>query len=97
MTAEWIAGWAGALFSLLTAYVPGLRERFESLDGVRKRLVMLALITVAALGALGLNCLRLEAGAWYLTCEAQGLSRLFSAWLAAAMANQAAYTMGVRR
>ena len=42
---------AGAILALLFGYVPGLRQWFEALDGVRKAQVMAGLLLLAAAGA----------------------------------------------
>ena len=51
---------AGAILALLFGYVPGLRQWFEALDGVRKAQVMAGLLLLAAAGGCGaarFNCL----------------------------------------
>ena len=47
MTSESLASLAGILLSLVFSYVPGLNTRFDGLEPIYKRLVMLAALLVA--------------------------------------------------
>ena len=105
MDAETLAGTAGALLSLLFAYVPGLSGWYERLGkgqaeesgGVYRRLVMMAALLVTALGSYGLACT--GAGAEFglaLTCDRSGLVGLLRALVLALAANQATYLLAVR-
>lgn len=105
MDAETLAGLAGALLSLLFAYVPGLSGWYSRLGegqadeagGVYRRLVMLAALVIAALGSYGLACL--GAGEYFglgLVCDRAGLAGLARALVLALAANQATYVLAVR-
>mgnify|MGYP001436825915 FL=1 len=89
-----IAGFAGLLLSLLFGYVPGLRDWYEALDGVRKAQVMAGLLLLAAGGLYAAACYT----PWSVgvTCGEPGLWQLLEMFLAALVANQAAYLIGVR-
>ena len=90
MTTETLAAVAAVLLSLAFSYVPGLRDKFELLDSTHKRLVMLACLAVVALAALGLSCANL----WdFVTCNKSGILQLVETFIAAAVANQAAYLL----
>ena len=94
MTAEELALIAGVVLSLLFSYVPGLNAWFGGLDGVTKRLLMLAMIVISAAGAFGLACAGWGADfGLSLTCDRVGLSGLIRAAILCAMANQATYVM----
>lgn len=99
MTTEGLSAFAGLLLSLGMAYLPGLSEWYGALDGAYKRLVMLGLLTAAALGAYGLACSgwELPDGWVVLSCDKPGLLMLVEAWLAALVTNQSAYLVMVRR
>lgn len=105
MDAETLAGLAGALLSLLFAYLPGLsgwyarlgESQADEAGGVYRRLVMLAALVAVALGSYGLACL--GAGAYIgleLRCDVDGLAGLARALLLALAANQATYVLAVR-
>jgi hypothetical protein len=89
-----IAGFAGLLLSLLFGYVPGLRDWYEALDGVRKAQVMAGLLLLAAGGLYAAACYT----PWSVgvTCGEPGFWALVEMFLAALVANQAAYLIGVR-
>jgi hypothetical protein len=90
MTAEQLALIAGAILSLLVSYIPGLNEKFAGLDSIYKRLIMLALIVLTAVGIFGLSC----AGIYdYVTCDQVGAWYLLELIALAAMANQSAYLL----
>jgi len=89
-----IAGFAGLLLSLLFGYVPGLRDWYEALDGVRKAQVMAGLLLLAAGGLYAAACYT----PWSVgvTCGEPGLWQLLEMLMAALVANQATYLIGVR-
>lgn len=93
MTAELLASVAGVVLSLAFSYVPGLRPWFDKLSSDYKRLVMLGALLVVAVGAFGLACIGQYAA---LTCDEAGAWTLVKAFLAAAVANQAAYALTPR-
>ena len=84
---------AGAILSLLFGYVPGLRQWFEALDGVRKAQVMAGLLLLAAAGAFGASCYT----PWIVVeCTEAGFWQLVELFIMALVANQATYTLAVR-
>lgn len=95
MTDNIIASLAGALLSLLFGYAPGLRPWFEALEPTRKALVMLLLLAVAAGGLYGAACYT-PLGAAGITCDEAGLWTVVRLFLAALVANQATYQIGVK-
>ena len=75
------------------SYIPGLSDWFSALDGVHKRLVMLAALILVVGGMLALSCLGQPqvAGATLPACSQAGLLAAIEALIAALIANRAAY------
>jgi hypothetical protein len=89
MSAELLAGLAGIVLSLAFSYIPKLNEGYAGLDATKKRLIMLGLMVLVALGAFGLSCAKLvEIG---ITCDQAGAWALAKIFIAAVVANQGAY------
>jgi peptidoglycan/LPS O-acetylase OafA/YrhL len=88
LTAEQLAVIAGIVLSLLFSYIPGVRAKYEPQPPEVKRLIMLALLAVVALGVFGLSCTGYYSWA---TCDQQGAIKLGEIFFAALVANQAAY------
>lgn len=87
-----IASVAGALLSLLFAYVPGAKGWFEGLKGGQKRLVMLGCLVVTALALVGLACGGLAADfGLKVTCDRPGIVAVIEAFVMAVMGNQATF------
>lgn len=95
MDADFLSSLAGAALSLAASYLPGFAAWFGGLAPVHKRLLMLGLLALAAGGVYGLACARL--GGMGVDCTPAGLSGLLRLFLAAALANQAAYQLSPRR
>ncbi len=100
--AQLIAAAAGTLLSLAAAYVPGFAGWFQRLPGVRKRLLMLALLAGVSLLAVGLACSPGAGQAGRLglpvtACSQAGAWELLPAFLAALVANQATFQIAVRK
>jgi hypothetical protein len=95
MTDNIIASLAGALLALLFGYAPGLRPWYEALEPTRKALVMLLLLAVAAGVLYGAACYT-PLGAGDITCDEAGLWTVVRLFLAAMVANQATYMIGVK-
>ena len=84
---------SGALLALLFGYVPGLRQWYEALDGVRKAQVMAGLLLLAAGGIYGAACYT----PWVVVeCTTAGFWQLAQLFMVALIANQATYTIAVR-
>jgi hypothetical protein len=94
MTENTVGMLAGALLSLLFGYAPGLRPWYEALEPTRKALVMLVLLAVAAAVLYGAACYT----PWQVgvTCDEAGFWQLAQLFIAALVANQAAYLIGVK-
>ena len=95
MTDNIIASLAGALLALLFGYAPGVRQWYEALEPTRKALVMLLLLAVAAGVLYGAACYT-PLGAGDITCDEAGLWAVVRLFLAAMVANQATYMIGVK-
>ena len=95
MTDNVIASLAGALLALLFGYAPGVRPWYEALEPTRKALVMLVLLAVAAGVLYGAACYT-PLGAAGITCDEAGLWTVVRLFLAALVANQATYQIGVK-
>jgi hypothetical protein len=92
MDAVLLSGLAGALLSLVCAYLPGVREWYAASG--HKRLVMLGLLAACAAGAYALSCAGWAAEfGLELTCDRAGLAELARAFLAALVANQGVYSL----
>jgi len=85
-----LAALAGVVISLAFSYVPGLSTKYDALDGTKKRLVMLGVLLVVAVGAFGASCAGI---AQYATCDMAGAKQMLDAFIAAAVANQTAYQL----
>ena len=94
MTENTVGMLAGALLALLFGYAPGLRPWYEALEPTRKALVMLVLLAVAAAVLYGAACYTpWDVG---VTCDEAGFWQLAQLFIAALVANQAAYLIGVK-
>ena len=94
MSVEYLSATSAVILSLCFSYIPGLKERYEAIDGIYKRLVMLLLLGVVAAGALLLACT--PYGAQFqigVTCDQIGLAEVFKVFMAAVIANQATYAI----
>jgi len=84
---------AGVVLSLAFGYVPGLREWYAALDGVRKAQVMAVVLLAAAAGVFLAACY----SPWkFATCDETGFWQLVELFIAALIANQATYQIAVR-
>lgn len=88
MTVEQLGAIAGVILSLLFSYVPGLSTKFGGLSATTKRLSMALLLLLVAIGALALSCSNIVVS---VTCDQAGLIALVNTYIAALVANQAAY------
>lgn len=92
MSSEVLVSVTGVVLSLLFSYVPGLAGWYNQLDGQRKRLVMLFMLAVVALGMYALTCVGLgEQYGISLTCDQAGAATLLEMFVLAMIGNQAAY------
>lgn len=93
MTPETLSSAAGIVLSLAFAYVPGLQIRFEQLDSAQKRLAMALLLLIVAVAVFALSCSRVFA---WIACDQAGAVQVVQLFIAALVANQAAYSLAVR-
>lgn len=94
MNAELLAVILGVVLSLAFNYVPGLAEKYAGLAKEQKSLIMLGLLLVASAGAYGLACAGWAADfGLQVTCDRKGLVEVIQAFVAAVIANQAAYSI----
>jgi hypothetical protein len=76
---------AGFLLAAGFYYIPGLNAKFAALGKEVKQLIMLGLITVAALAVFGLTCAGVTSTG--LICSGKGLWSLAWYWILALMTN----------
>jgi len=94
MTAELLAAISGIVLSICFSYIPGLSKWFGELTDEYKRLLMLGLLAVVAGAAFGLACAGFAADLGItIPCDKSGAVELVKAFIAAAVANQAAYKL----
>lgn len=92
MSATDLSMLAGAILSLLFSYMPGLSEKYDSLQPEQKRLIMLGMVVLVAVGAYALACAGYADRLGYsVECTDAGLIELAKAVIAAAVANQGVY------
>lgn len=94
MTAEQLGAIAGVILSLAFSYIPGLSGKFGELDATVKRLVMAGLLLLAAIAALGLSCAQVVVT---VECSQAGVIGLVNTYIAALVANQAAYLISPQK
>ena len=104
ISAEFLTAASGVLLSLGFSYIPGLQRRFDTLDGVHKRLVMLGLLVLASMGVFALACLQwgnvedpLQVlGIQGVTCTQAGALGLMRVFVLAVIANQTTFLISPR-
>lgn len=94
MLSEQLAAIAGVILSLLFSYVPGVSDWYGMLEPTRKRLLMAALLLAVAGGMFGLSCAGVVDA---VSCTQGGALALVNAFIAALVANQAAYMISPRK
>ncbi len=93
MTPEQLVVIAGAVLSLICAYFPGVRTKYDTLDGEHKAAVMGVLLLLVTLGILAASCFEIiHVG---VNCTKAGIVDLVWTFLLAAMANQTTFTIAV--
>lgn len=98
MTVELLSSISAILLSLAFSYIPGIEPWYEPLPSNTKRLIMVGVLFVVSLGAVGLACTGLAAEVGLeLTCDRAGVLQVVSAFIAALVANQAAYKLTPRK
>jgi hypothetical protein len=94
VTTELLASIAGIVLTLAFSYIPGLNAAFDKLAPTTKRLTMAVLLLVVAGAVFGLSCGNVIAS---VTCDRAGLIGLVNVFIAALIANQAAYALSPKR
>lgn len=98
MNVETLTLITASLTSLVFSYVPGLKSRFEQLDGTQKRLVMVCALGIVAISCYGISCSELRVWLEHpLRCDQAGLLTLIKLWFDALVANQATYALSPRK
>jgi hypothetical protein len=98
MTGSTLAALAASLLSLLFSYVPGFKTWYAPKDPYLKRLIMLALVIAAAMGAFSFACAGLaDDFCVKVSCDAFGAWGLVRAVIAAVAANQAVFLISPRK
>lgn len=94
MASEWLSRAAGVLLSLVFAYVPGLSDWYQTLDGTRKRVVMLGALALTCVLLFGASC-----AGWtdQVACTQQGASGLLRIAVDVFIANQTTYLLAPKR
>lgn len=85
---ELIAAVAGIAITLALAYVPGLKQRWEKLDGVRKRAWLGVLYVAAGVGLYVPSCF---GGPQVLACDTSSIWNVVFAVILALIAGQGMY------
>lgn len=94
MTPELLCSFCAVLISLAASYIPGFSGWYAALEGIYKRLLMLALLAALSLAIYAAACLGWsETLSLRLSCDQPGALALSRAFLAALISNQAAYAI----
>jgi hypothetical protein len=98
MSTETLTAAGGILISLACSYVPKLKDKYAALDGTQKRLVMLVALLAITAGTFGLSCAEVAiSGVTLVTCDQAGAVSLVQPFIAALVANQAAFLISPNR
>ena len=95
MTSEQLAMIAGVILSLAFSYIPKLSDWFQTLEPTMKRLIMAGLLLVVAAGTYVLSCVWVVIAA--VACDRGGVMGLVMVFIAALVANQAAFAISPRK
>lgn len=93
MTVETLSLAAGALLSLLFAYVPGVNDWFAAKASTTKRLIMAGALLVVSAAVFGAGCAGLQVPGVQIECSTQGAWLLVQVFLLALVANQSMYSI----
>jgi hypothetical protein len=98
MTVETLSAIVAIGMSLAFSYIPGLGPWYAPLPSEKKQLIMLGALFVVSLGVVGLACTGLAADfGLNITCDRAGVLAVVRAFIAALVANQAAYKLTPQR
>jgi hypothetical protein len=93
MSVEQLGTIAGVVLSLGLAYIPKLKDWYETRSAAEKVQIMGALLLGSALAVFGLSCANVFS---LVQCSEQGAKELFGVLIAALVANQASFVMFVK-
>ena len=97
MSADLLAGIASTIISLAFSYIPKADGWWETLDETYRRLIMLGVLVLVALGAVGLACTGLAADfGLTVTCDKPGIIALVRVFGVAVIVNQSAFKITPR-
>jgi hypothetical protein len=93
ITPQGLGALAGLVLSLVMAYVPWVKDRYSELPGEWRAGVMLAVLTVTAIGIFAGAC----NGVWDfgVQCSRSGFLDLAGIWFWAVIGNQATFALAV--
>lgn len=97
MTAEYIAAAVAVVVSLLLEVVPGLAEKWNTLDETYKRLAWLAGCLLIPLAIVGAGCAGLDLGVVSPGCDVNGAVEALTVGFAAYFASQVTYSVASKR
>lgn len=95
VTPDWIAAAAGMLFSLAFAYLPGVKQAYGSLTDEWKAATMGIVLILIAIASFAVGCAGLFPEL-QVTCDRPGAVGVFTALVAALMANQGTFMLAVK-
>ena len=97
MSQEFLVLIAGVVLSLLFSYFPGLNKRYGALSGDTKRLIMLGMLVVVAVGIYALDCggvlAKFAPDLAGMCSTSDGWVQVVRAFVMAMIANQSAYAI----
>lgn len=93
MTIETLSLAAGALLSLLFAYVPGVKGWFDAKESTVKRLIMAGALLLISILVFAAGCAGLQIPGAAIECSTQGAWTLVQVFLLALVANQSMYSI----
>jgi hypothetical protein len=97
MSVELLSGIAGVVLSLAVAYLPGVDAWYAAKDAKGKAQIMAVLLVAVSLVIFALACLKLAADLGLgVMCDRVSLVGLVKILVAALVANQSAYMLGVK-
>lgn len=93
MTAEYVVAAVAVVVSLLLEVVPGLAEKWNTLDETYKRLAWLGGCLAIPLAIMGAGCAGLDLGVIAPSCDTQGVVAALKVGFAAYFASQVTYSV----
>lgn len=94
MTPDMLIALLGAVLSLVFAYLPWLKDKFDNLPDIWKPILNAGLLLALALALVGLGCLGIVS---YFACSWLGVLAALKVWFFALLANQLTYQVLVRQ